>query len=345
MDHFDGNGFQHLDAATELPNSYAFDVDGYRFELSSTVDSTIPDQLMVDWDDDGRADVLMQWEQSSNGGFTQTTLVDTNGDGSFDLAEVDLDGDFWPDIVAVVPDASNGEIYIATTSDTGAAAFLEASSTSGLDAWAEIDSMDEFAASAEAFHPAEVVSLSDTNGLAGTKTADRWSEQWHQQESTTSCAVCCQEFIIEAATGRELLEDELVSLAIDLGVYSEEGTYPKDMGALLDQFGVANTLQPGLDLDELLSLVSNGHGVTVAVDSSELYGGDNWDEVMGIPGSGQDHAIQVIGYDSGTDGNYLIVNDPGRADGSALRVSAASFLNAWDDSGNFACVTDERILA
>jgi len=301
-------------------------------------DSIVPNQLVVDWD--GRSNAMFQWERDLNGLFSNSTHLDLNGDGHFDLASEDFNGDFWQDVVSWDVDGPGGQSYSVPTSSAGLVSFLDEGVSSGLDAWAALDTLTSGAVDSHSS-----VTMLDATLETSSDYVSQWSGQWHQQAAVDSCAVCCQEFIIEAATGKEITEIQVLNVARDLGVYEDGfGTSPFHMGAVLDHFGIENRVQDGIAFDELISLVNSGHGVSIAVESNEISGFGDWGEAYGIPCSGMNHAVQVTGFESNSSGDFVIINDPGHENGCASRVPIDQFLDAWSDSNNLACVTTERIV-
>ena len=64
-------------------------------------------------------------------------------------------------------------------------------------------------------------------------------EEWHVQEKDYSCAVCSQQFIINEFMGLDMTEEQLCKIAEAQGWLSPElGTAPRDVGNLLELFGI-----------------------------------------------------------------------------------------------------------
>lgn len=105
--------------------------------------------------------------------------------------------------------------------------------------------------------------------------------------------------------------------------------------------GTAFRQQHNATLDDLQQALVNGEGVMVGVDSDEIWmpgfdPGEPLDAYLGIPGQGADHAVQVIGLDYTDSANPVVVlNDPGTPAGQGETVPLETFLDAWEDSGNF----------
>lgn len=165
---------------------------------------------------------------------------------------------------------------------------------------------------------------------------------WHLQEHSDTCAVATQEFILDGLTGVDHTESELLAVAQANGWYTPgAGTSMEDMGKILDYYGLSTEQHHNATLDDLQQALANGDGVMVGVDSDEIWTpGFDPDEPLdahpGIPGQGADHAVQVIGLDYTDPVNPVVVlNDPGHPAGQGGTVPLETFLEAWEDSGNF----------
>ncbi len=153
-------------------------------------------------------------------------------------------------------------------------------------------------------------------------------EHWHRQQTDNTCGIASQQFILETVTGETFDELELRDIAEANGWFGN-GTSAYDIGNLLVAYGMEVTNSFDNDMDDLREALENGGYVIVGVDSSELWFGDN-DDIY-APGSGADHAIQVIGIDeSDPDNPMVIINDPGDPDGCGGMVAADDFAEAWD---------------
>jgi hypothetical protein len=177
-------------------------------------------------------------------------------------------------------------------------------------------------------------------GYFGEDPADA-AEEWHLQESTHSCAVAAQEFVLNDITGGHYSEADLCAIAEANGWYVPgQGTAPDDIGKLLNTFGIPTERHDGATVDDLAAALANGEHVIVGVDSSEIISpgfdpSDPLDQYPGVPGQGVDHAIQVIGIDNRDPANpMVVVNDPGLPDGQGGALPLSVFAEAWDDSGN-----------
>jgi hypothetical protein len=173
------------------------------------------------------------------------------------------------------------------------------------------------------------------------------TENWHQQESDSSCAIASQEFILDdfgKSQGIDFTEEQLTQIAYDNGWYTpNSGTSMADMGKLLEAYGIPVERTTGASLDDLASRLDSGEKVMVAVDSDEIWSQgqdvtlDEYSE--SIPGQDANHAVQVVGIDYSGSEPMVILNDPGHPEGQGMRVPADEFVNAWNDSGNYMVAT------
>ncbi len=163
------------------------------------------------------------------------------------------------------------------------------------------------------------------------------TDAWHVQKYSDSCAVVCQEFILEEYTGKEFEEDELVQCALENGWVVEGGTLPEDIGNILEYYGIETTTDYDADFQDLENALNDGDRAIVGVYNMGL---DNDYEGF-YPAWSANHAIEVIGIDkSNPDDIKVIVNDPGVEDGCGKVIDYDVFMKAWDTSGGFMVTAD-----
>lgn len=166
---------------------------------------------------------------------------------------------------------------------------------------------------------------------------------WQGQQSyPDTCAIRCQEFILEQFSGLQISEDALVQQAIAHGWYQPGGgTQGQDIGNLLELNGVPVTRYHDASIFNLSNELAQGHKVIVGVDSGELWQQhpilETISDTLGI--SGADHAIVVSGIDtSDPDHIQVIVSDPGTGE-AATSYPLEQFVDAWQDSGFYMVAT------
>lgn len=157
------------------------------------------------------------------------------------------------------------------------------------------------------------------------------SEHWNMQEAPFSCAVAAQKGVIESITGQEIPEDTLAREAMTRGWYDPlSGTKTDAMSNLLELHGVSADTLHGLSIVDLAEALDKGEKVIAAVDSAEG---------TGLPTQG--HAVWVTGIQQDSSNEWSVVlNDPGVPDGAGKIMSVDNFLNAWNDFGNTAAITE-----
>ena len=328
---FDSRIFDIQEESIDVPSQLSFDLGSGEMNLNFQ-SNYFPDEIKLcrDTNGDGVVDSVSEWVITEDGEYNYRK-IDFDGDGQFEFASLDADGDLWPEFISIDFDGDGLHEDLSTipVSDRGLInALAETGMDAGLQAWAEIDAQQS-----------DVV---NTGFIGVDQLVDEWPDNWHEQDSKTTCAICCQEFVIEQFTGRDMTESELCAIARDRGWYDDNGTTLEDVGKLLDLFGI-DSIHKLLDFESLVRYVNSGHGVIVAVDADELWGDQGWESLLNIPDSGADHAVQVIAFDAESD--EFLINDPGRSDGEGLRVKRYLFLDAWQDSRFFACVTAEKVVA
>ena len=168
-----------------------------------------------------------------------------------------------------------------------------------------------------------------------------------QQPDDHSCALRSQQIILRDF-GIDIPFNDLEKIALDSGVYTNEGTYTYNIGKVLELAGVGMHQVTDTSLDDLMNELSQGHRVIVSVDADELWYNDNlkgrlnnwFNDVIGHQGG--NHALIVAGVEvNPNDVNDIkvVLTDPGTGH---LRIEypANQFINAWKDSDCFMAATD-----
>lgn len=312
-----------------------FDMFGTEFDNDTADESTYV--IPQDYDGDGYAE-----------SFSVEQHIDTDGDGVEDtvLTEVycdtDMDGnaDYYSTYLVSDFDGDGISDYVSTATDFDGDGIFDIAqevlfsnedyTQEPIDDYFPIYPDDSGAAPAyETYEP----DFSDSDDIVGDPEGNM--DNWHWQETGTSCAVASQEFVLEQLTGQEFNEADLRNLAEENGWYDIEGGTPvNDVGNILEYMGINVEQSTGKTMDDIHNCLENGGQVIVGVDSSELWNGTN-DELFG-PGMDADHAVQVIGIDySDPEQPMVILNDPGTSNGAGAMVPMDAFVDAWEDSGCF----------
>jgi len=177
-------------------------------------------------------------------------------------------------------------------------------------------------------------------GLVGTPFDEL--AYWHHQESSNTCAIASQQYVIEQLTGEHVTENQLVAESEMHGWFdpASNGTSPADCGKLMALHGLHVLQPPNATIDDIATQLAQGHGVVAGVRVETLVGmPENLSAPLTsaptIPGQTADHAVEVIGIDR-TDPTHpmVILNDPA-ANAAGEIVPLSTFLAAWATSGNF----------
>ncbi len=165
-------------------------------------------------------------------------------------------------------------------------------------------------------------------------TPEKDMENWHQQMETNSCAVSAQKMVAEQLLDREFPEKELIDMAKKQGWYrSESGTPESHVGNILEALGLNVEREKGQTLSDLAGDLQRGCKVICEVNNMIL---DN-PEFAELPGQRANHAVEVIGIKVTPSKDVeVILNDSGVEDGRGRRVSADTFMKAWNTGRNFA---------
>lgn len=164
-----------------------------------------------------------------------------------------------------------------------------------------------------------------------------WSEQHGQ-----TCAVMAQQGVIYAITGQYIPEAALEQVAYEHGWFDPaSGTSPESMGNMLSFYGIPNSNQTGLSITDIAVALEHGEKVIVALDANEIWTPQSASGApLEQPNGG--HAVWVTGIkvDEQTGEYSVVLNDTGRPDGRGFTIHMADFINAWDDYGNRAVITN-----
>ena len=169
-----------------------------------------------------------------------------------------------------------------------------------------------------------------------------------QQPDDHSCGLRSQQIVLRDF-GIDIPFEDLERLALDAGVYSDDGTYTYDIGKVLEMAGVGMHQVRGGTIYDLTNELAQGHRVIVSVDAHELWYNDtvggkvmNWlDDVFGSQGG--NHALIVAGVEvnpANPKDAMVVLTDPGAGE---LRIEYPlnQFMDAWRDSNCFMVATNE----
>lgn len=152
-----------------------------------------------------------------------------------------------------------------------------------------------------------------------------------------TCAIRSQEIILRDF-GIDVSQEELIATAMQHDWYRPGyGTSMKDVGNLLDHYGIPVNQYEEANVFNLANELAQGRKVIVAVDAPELYGKtDSQHDLLEEFGhKTPNHALIVSGIDTRDINNIKItLTDPGTGDVSKI-YSWDEFVNAWEDSNCF----------
>lgn len=182
-------------------------------------------------------------------------------------------------------------------------------------------------------------------GEAGQNISD---PVYVQQPDDHSCALRSQQIVLRDF-GIDIPFKDLEQIALDNGVYTNEGTYTYDIGKVLQLAGVGMHQTEGNTVDDLINELVHGHRVIVSVDAHELWynktmGGKmlNWfKDAIGLQGG--NHALIVAGVEidpTNPKNSKVILTDPG-AGHLRIEYPMEQFKDAWGDSNCFMAATND----
>ena len=173
---------------------------------------------------------------------------------------------------------------------------------------------------------------SDFNMAEFRENVDSAAKEWHVQIEDYSCAIACQQFIINEFKDLDVTEQELINLSWEQGWYEGYGTAWMDIGNLLEAYGIDTDVNWDADFQDLEKAVQNGDRAIIGVQNMALF--TEWCD--GYPMYSANHAVEVIAVDRSDPENVkVIVNDPGVWDGCAKVISYENFMDAWGTSGGY----------
>jgi hypothetical protein len=169
-------------------------------------------------------------------------------------------------------------------------------------------------------------------------------ETFEPQALDFDCAIQAQVNLANHFLSTPITESHGVFEAARMGILSENGTSMADCGKLLDFLGVPTHQTANASMGELITELSQGHGVIVGVNSRDLWepGFRTWlEDQFGKPA---DHAITVTGIDfSDPSHPMVIINDTGIPDGGGSVYPLDQFQAAWEGSNHFYVATNHPL--
>ena len=178
----------------------------------------------------------------------------------------------------------------------------------------------------------------EESAMVGTPDLD--AQYWQPQTTNFTCAVQAQRGIIEAFTGEQVSEAQLVYDATINGWLTEDGMSPYDVGNLLELHGIPSHAQSDGTIEDLMAELALGHKIIVGLDSGELWGTDS--PLEDFFGQAADHATWVTGIDMSDPLHPTVtINDSGDPSGAGKVYDLALFKDSWKDSGFYYVATDD----
>ncbi|MGE0787829.1 MAG: PAAR domain-containing protein [Sandaracinaceae bacterium] len=164
------------------------------------------------------------------------------------------------------------------------------------------------------------------------------------QQSYSNCGVESSRTLIQAATGSQITEDQLLTQAMTNGwatdsdltsavpVFNDGGAFPQQWQSIMGANGVPTTQLTSVTSPAFADAIANGQGSVIALDAAQL-----WPTTINFtPSSPAPHAVNVTGieYDDGGNITAYYINDSG-AGQCGQRVPANVFQNAvngWEQT-------------
>ena len=268
-------------------------------------------------------------------------LIDVDGDGVPDamVFEEDVDGDGVADVSGIVADLDgDGELDVLVQEN------------SAQSIWGDLDGASHVADSS-AYSSDVIGSVLTDLGFPGytevyevNGTPESEMLYLDQQNDPMSCVVAASSSICNSM-GIPISEEVLADILQENGVY--DPIRGSDIGILddvLNDLAIANDLDfraqtvTGLDIDNLKTMLDGNVKILIGLDSFDLIA-DPMSRMLNdvgiLPGS-MGHAVQLIGIENTSEGNFAVINDPGVPDGAGKRIPMDVFMDAWEDKDHAA---------
>lgn len=155
------------------------------------------------------------------------------------------------------------------------------------------------------------------------------------------CAIRCEQYVLDMFGIHKPLF-ELKRLAEDKGWLTDTGVAIENLGKIPKHYGLTVRTYKS-DINRISAAVDAGKQVLVAVDGGELIGNPFEEKLEdAIVGGIADHCVVVLNYDE--EENKVMLFNPAFGD-IPLTVSSETFLDAWEDSGNYTIEISNRKLS
>lgn len=315
--------------------------------LSGSGEVFVPvgDEAIFDSDGNGLNDLFVR--QLADGSLV--VVHDGNGDLVADTLGVDFNGDGVYEVV-VVREGEGYRVFVDQDGDGvhDAEAVFSRADLLAIDP-AVVTALDTqfgvFSGVGDPFPEQGGVPAGDDVGdspyvsdgqLVGDPQGD--SEHWFTQAVNGFCVPASVAQIVSEYTGVHFGDEQyFVERANELKVFEVgpdgvPGIAADGALALLEDAGIPASIEYGSGVETLVEYLEEGRRVILAVDSGELWSGEQGED------NAADHAIVVTGVD--LQRGVVIVSDPGDPAGNAKEYPIDQFVDAWADSGYTAVVCD-----
>lgn len=147
-------------------------------------------------------------------------------------------------------------------------------------------------------------------------------ETWFPQSESMSCVVSVETMVLNQLENGDRTEREMLETSREKGWYNE-GTCPEDVGKIAEYYGMDVEQHHGVAASEL-TLANNPEVKVMAnVDSTLLQYPDAYKRCQ------PDHCVQVLRVERTAEGEMVILNDPGHAEGRGAVYPMEIFEKAY----------------
>lgn len=155
------------------------------------------------------------------------------------------------------------------------------------------------------------------------------------------CAIRCEQYVLDMFGIHKPLF-ELKRLAEEKGWLRDTGVAIENLGKIAKHYGLTVRTYKS-DINMISAAINAEKQVLVAVDGGELIGNPFEEKLEdALVGGIADHCVVVLNYDE--EDNKVMLFNPAFGD-IPLTVSTETFLDSWEDSGNYTIEVSKKKLS
>lgn len=152
------------------------------------------------------------------------------------------------------------------------------------------------------------------------------------------CAIQCEAYVLRGL-GKDVPEEELVSVATERGWLTRKGVALRNIGNVSEYYGIKVERKLYATLQDIKNAIVEQKIVIVSVDEGELIGDEEKERLEDLLIGGRpDHVVIVKAIEN----DKVTISDPNTPQFSDT-YPLDRFMNAWEDSDNYLILCDSLI--